>query len=309
MNQDQQWIDNNIPSQNGKIILITGANTGLGYESAKALAGKGAHLIIACRSIQKGEDARAKIQESFPEAVIDIQELDLSSLSSVRKAAKEVLDKYSKLDVLMNNAGIMMTPYSKTEDGFESQIGTNHFGHFLLTSLLFPLLKSTPNARIVNVSSLAHLSGNIDFNNVNFEDSSKYSPMAAYQNSKLANLMFSHELKKRVDEAGLRLKVVTAHPGVAMTELVRHLEKNPLIRLLRPLVKLLTNTAEGGALSQLYAATSAEVKSGDYYGPGGWREYRGVPKQVECNRRSKNPELTRQLWDISEELCDTRFEL
>lgn len=304
---NKEWTEANIPNQHGKHILITGANCGLGYESARALAAKGAHVTLACRSAEKANEAKEKILKLHPGAHVDIEILDLSSLKSIRTFSENFLKKYQQLDVLMNNAGIMTTPFHRTEDGFEGQIGVNHFGHFALTGLLLPLLNNTPNSRIVIVSSLAHKSGKMHFDNLNFEDESKYTPFNAYQASKLANLLFAYELQRRLRQNNSQILVAAAHPGAAMTELVRHVEHMMFYKLLYPFVVLFTNNAAVGALPQLLAATDPSVEEADYYGPNGYSELRGYPKKVTSTRRSHNEQDARRLWEISEKLTEVRY--
>ena len=216
---NNKWTLDNIPDLSGKIMIVTGGNSGLGYESVKALAMKGAEVVLASRSLDKGEQAKQEILKAIPEAKIVVMELDLSDLSSVINFVTAFRKNFSKLDVLLNNAGIMMTPYFKTTDGFEAQFGTNHLGHFALTGLLSDLILSTPGSRIVNVSSGAHKSGAMDFDNLQFENGRGYTPMKAYGRSKLSNLLFTYELQRKLESARKDTISVAAHPGIAMTNL------------------------------------------------------------------------------------------
>ena len=234
MNKDMHWTIENMPGLTGKTIVVTGGNSGLGYESVKAFASKGAEVVLASRSTEKGEEARTAILKDFPEGKIEVMQLDLGDLESVRNFAAAFKKSYQKLDVLLNNAGIMMTPYFTTKDGFEGQLGTNHLGHFALTGLLLDVVLKTEGARIVNVSSGAHKNGEMDFNNLQFENSRGYAPMKAYGRSKLSNLLFTYELQRKLDAAQKDTIAAAAHPGVAMTNLARHMKGQFLLKLLTP---------------------------------------------------------------------------
>lgn len=218
MNKNNRWTAENIPSQKGKVVIVTGSSSGIGYEAARVLANKGAKVILAIRNMEKGEKAKAKIIEQNNDVDVEVLKIDLSDLSSVKLFANTFVKKYEKLDILINNAGVMIPPYSKTKDGFELQFGTNHLGHFALTLQLLDLIKSTPNSRIVTVSSGAHKFGNINFGDLNWE-SRKYKPMRSYGDSKIANLYFTSELAKKVDN---NIIVTAAHPGWTATDLQRH---------------------------------------------------------------------------------------
>jgi NAD(P)-dependent dehydrogenase (short-subunit alcohol dehydrogenase family) len=286
-----------VPDQTGKTIFITGANTGLGFEAAKVLAGKGARVIIGCRSKDKAEQARKKMLADHPAADVAIVALDLGSLASVKKAAA-VVAKEPQLDILINNAGIMIPPYELTEDGFESQFGVNHLGPFALTGLLLEKLRENPDARIVSTSSIAHKRGKMHFDDINAEEG--YSAMVCYAQSKLANLYFAYELQRRLAAAGDTAISVAAHPGMADTELSRYIPK-PMM-LLAPLFRPLLNTPAQGAWPTLCAATWEGVEGGDYYGPCKRRETAGPARKVESTRRSHNTETAQKLWDLSIEM-------
>ncbi len=212
---DKQWTVQNIPDQQGRVVIVTGGNSGIGYEAALALAGKNAQVILTARSLDKGEAAARSIREKYPRAEVAVMELDLADLKSVRNFAQAFLAKYKRLDILINNAGVMALPQRKTVDGFEMQFGTNHLGHFALTGLLLPILKTTPNARIVTVSSGAHVRGDIHFDDLQWEK--KYAPWGAYAQSKLANLLFAYELQRQLSATGSSLISVGCHPGYAAT--------------------------------------------------------------------------------------------
>jgi NAD(P)-dependent dehydrogenase (short-subunit alcohol dehydrogenase family) len=302
-----RWTFNNIPDLSGKTIIVTGGNCGLGYEAVKAFAAKGAKVILACRSVGKGKAAKEEIIEKYPKAKIDVMKLDLADLKSVREFAAEFKKKYKRLDVLLNNAGVMMCPYGKTKDGLEMQLGTNHFGHYALTGLLLDHLKKTPKSRIVNVSSMGHRFGSMDFDNLMFEKG-KYDPMRAYGRSKLANLLFTYELQRRLDAHKSGIIAMAAHPGGSATNLGRHLEKNFFLRMLKPIAfGMLAQPASIGALPEIRASVDPDVKGGEYYGPEGFKELRGYPIRVESNQASHNVEDAGKLWKLSEELTGVRF--
>lgn len=294
MSKDK-WNSNDVPDQNGRVAVVTGASSGIGYETARVLAEKNAKVIIAVRNLYKGEKAAEKIKTRHEKADLVIMELDLANLKSVKQFAESFKKEYEQLDLLINNAGVMIPPYSKTTDGFELQFGTNHLGHFALTGLLLDLLKKTAGSRIVNVSSMAHTQGNINFDDLNWGKRT-YAPWNAYGDSKIANLYFTYELNRKMDSADKTPLVVAAHPGVTATDLQRH---SGLVSFLS---NLFAQKIEMGALPTLYAAVAPDVKSGDYFGPSGFKEIRGYPKKVESNALSHDTTIANKLWDISEKL-------
>ncbi|MGI9533660.1 MAG: SDR family NAD(P)-dependent oxidoreductase [Thermodesulfobacteriota bacterium] len=302
MSNNYKWTAENIPDQKGRVAIVTGSSSGIGYEAARVLANKNAEVIIAVRNKEKGDKAIQKIKEQNQNADIKLMLLDLASLKSIRNFAEEFKKKYTRLDLLINNAGVMMPPYSKTEDGFELQLGTNHLGHFALTGLLFELIKNTTGSRIVNVSSYAHNFGNINFDDLNWEKR-KYNTQRAYGDSKLANLYFIYELQDRLAKSGSNPMVTAAHPGWTATELQRH---SGLIRFLNNFFAM---QIEQGALPTLRAALEENAQSGDFYGPDGFMEWRGYPVKVGSNKLSHDKEIAKKLWDVSEELTDVRFNL
>ncbi|MDF3337642.1 SDR family NAD(P)-dependent oxidoreductase [Mycolicibacterium septicum] len=296
------WTTAIIPNQSGRTAIVTGANTGLGLETAKALAAKGAHVVLAVRNLEKGEAAVEWISRSVPNADLELQRLDLGSLKSVREAADEIGAKHDTIDLLINNAGVMTPPKETTEDGFELQFGTNHLGHFALTGLLLDRLLPVAGSRIVTVSSIGHrFARGIRFDDLQWERS--YNRLQAYGQSKLANLLFTYELQRRL--IGQHTAALAAHPGGSDTELARHLPRvaQRAVPLLRPLFQ----EAAMGALPTLRAATDPGALGGQYYGPDGLGEQKGHPKLVTSNDRSYDIELQRRLWAVSEELTGVTF--
>ncbi len=296
----QKWDSSHILDQKGRVAIVTGASSGIGYETARVLAEKDATVIIAQRNLKKGNAAAKKIKAGCQDADIRVMELDLANLGSVRSFAAKFKDSYSRLDLLINNAGVMMPPYSKTADGFELQFGTNHLGHFALTGLLIDLINDTPDSRIVNVSSGAHNYGNIDFEDLNWENR-RYKKMKAYADSKIANIYFTYELQRRLDEAGSSTLVTASHPGWTATELQRHAG---LFSFLNP---FFSQDITMGALPTLCAAVAEDVQACDYYGPEGWREMKGYPKKVESNALSHDKEIAKKLWEVSEKLTGITY--
>lgn len=296
-----------MPDQSGKTVVVTGGNSGLGFETAKALAQKGADVVLACRSESKGEAAKTAILTEYPEAKVIVMALDLMDLSSIKSFAQMFTKNYSQLHILINNAGIMTSPYGLTKDGFESQMGTNHLGHFALTGLLLDTLVRTPNSRVVVVSSLAHRQWKISFDNTLFENAQGYNSMRAYARSKLANLLFTYELQRKFEAKGINNLVVAAHPGASFTNLGRHLEGKFLFKVLRPLIIKVLPTPKSGALPQLRAAVDTNVKGGEFYGPSGLMELSGYPVLVKSTKASHNAEDAQKLWTISEELTGVKY--
>lgn len=303
----ENWTSANIPDLKGKVIIITGANSGIGYEAAKEFARKGAQVIMACRSMDKAQVALAQILAEIPEAPAEIMHLDLASQKSVHQFAEAFTAKYDRLDILLNNAGIMAVPYAKTEDGFESQFGTNHLGHFALTGLLIDILLKTPNSRIVNISSNAHRFGSMDFENLMYEKGKEYSRMRAYGRSKLSNLLFTYELQRRFESAGANVIAVAAHPGLSNTNLVNHFAARWVFKMLMPLLGRMTQSAAMGALPSMRAAVDLDVNGGQYFGPDGPREAKGYPVLVKSNEASHNKTDAGKLWERSEALTKVSF--
>ncbi|MCT7658597.1 SDR family NAD(P)-dependent oxidoreductase [Mycobacterium deserti] len=292
-----KWTTANIPDQTGRTAVITGANTGLGYETAAALAARGAHVVLAVRNLEKGKAAADLIVGRSPGASVALQELDLTSLASVRSAAGQLRSEYDSIDLLINNAGVMMTPRSTTKDGFELQFGTNHLGHFALTNLLLDRVLAAPGSRIVTVSSTGHrFVRGIRFHDLQWEQ--QYNRVRAYGQSKLANLMFTYELQRRLHNT--QTIAAAAHPGGSKTELTRNLPRP--VAALSSLLEPLFQDADMGALPSLRAATDPGVLGGQYFGPDGFGEQRGYPKIVGSTDASHDADAQRRLWAVSEEL-------
>jgi NAD(P)-dependent dehydrogenase (short-subunit alcohol dehydrogenase family) len=297
--KQQKWNSENISDQKGKVVIVTGSSSGLGYETAKALANKNATVIVAVRNEMKGNAAVESIKVENPNTDIQVMLLDLSNLESIHKFTENFKNKFNKLDLLINNAGVMNPPYTKTKDGFELQFGTNHLGHFALTGLLIDLIKETPNSRIVNVSSTAHKIGKLNFEDLNWE-TRPYKKMRSYGDSKLANLYFSKELQRRLDKESSGVIVASAHPGASSTPLTRH-------SLLFRILSLIVQNSEMGALPTLYAAVGPNVQGNDYIGPGGFQETRGYPKKVEPAEHAKDDDIAAKLWDVSEKMTGVSY--
>jgi NAD(P)-dependent dehydrogenase (short-subunit alcohol dehydrogenase family) len=294
-----KWTSDNIPDQTGRIAIVTGANSGIGYEMARALAHKNAAVILACRNPDKGEAAEQQINREYPQAQAQYIHLDLANLASVRCFSDDFTHRHDRLDILINNAGIMRTPFGKTADGFELQFGTNHLGHYALTGRLLEMITRTPNARVVTVSSGGERFSQIDLDNLNAEKG--YDPGYAYGQSKLANLLFTYELQRRFEGAGVNAIAAAAHPGWTVTNLQVYW---PMLRILNPFIG---QKPEMGALPTLYAATASDVQGGDYFGPGGWLELRGYPARVRSSDRSHDKAAAARLWTISQELTKVMY--
>ncbi|MEZ0358710.1 SDR family NAD(P)-dependent oxidoreductase [Mycobacterium sp. SA01] len=302
----QKWTEADVRDQSGRIAIVTGSNTGLGFDTARVLAQHGAQVVMAVRDTAKGDAAAAEIRRAAPGAEVTVHKLDLGSLASVREAAAELGSAYPRIDLLINNAGVMYPPKQTTADGFELQFGTNHLGHFALTGLLLNNLLGVDGSRVVVVASVAHnIRAKIAFDDLQWERR-RYERVASYGQSKLANLMFAYELQRRLAAADAKTIAVAAHPGVSDTELIRHVPGSSL-----PGVKLISglllNSAEMGALATLRAATDPSVTGGQYYGPDGFRELRGHPKLVSSSNQSHDRNVQQRLWAVSEELTGVKF--
>jgi NAD(P)-dependent dehydrogenase (short-subunit alcohol dehydrogenase family) len=300
-----KWTTTDIPDQSGRIAIITGSNTGIGFSCAAAMAAKGAQVVLAVRDLDKGDAAARRITAECPHANVTLTQLDLTSLESIRVATKAMRATYPRIDLLVNNAGVMYTDKATTQDGFELQFGTNHLGHFALTAQLLDNMLRTDGSRVVTVSSMGHrMFADIHFEDLQFER--RYNRAAAYGQSKLANLLFTYELARRLAVRGSPTIAVAAHPGASDTELARNVPA-----AFRPIAgvwnRVAAQSAEMGALPTLRAATDLDVQNAQYYGPGGISKMRGYPALVTSSARSHNQRLQRQLWAVSEELTGAVF--
>ena len=301
------WTAADAPDQQGRVAVVTGANTGIGFHTAAMLADRGAHVVLAVRNLDKGRRAQAQMTARRSHVEVTLQQLDLGSLESVRAAADDLRVAYPKIDLLINNAGVMFTRKDVTTDGFELQFGTNHLGHFALTGLLLDRLLQTEGSRVVTMSSPVHrMCRSIDFGDLQREK--RYSRIGAYAQSKLANLLFTYELQRRLAQRGATTIAVAAHPGGSFTQ---QFQQTPI--LIRPLVNLVgprvLNRPEISALSPLRAATAVDVRGGEYYGPDGFREVRGHPNVTRSSDLSHDDKSQQRLWEVSEELTGVRYPL
>jgi NAD(P)-dependent dehydrogenase (short-subunit alcohol dehydrogenase family) len=294
----KKWTEEDIADQSGRIAVVTGANSGIGWETARALARRGATVIMACRDTEKASVAAERIKELSPAGTVIAMHLDLADLQSVRSFASLFRESCGRLDLLINNAGLGELPYGKTAQGFELHFGVNHLGHFALVGLLLDLLDSCELSRIVTVSSIGHRIGSIHFEDLNWERS--YPPQLPYSQSKLANLLFTYELQRRLAAAGRRTLAIAAHPGWSDTRMMQ----NSFYRILG---QVFAQPPAMGALPSLYAATSPEARGGDYIGPNGFMEFRGYPQKARSSRESRDEAVARNLWAVSEELTGVEY--
>ena len=305
-----KWTAADVPEQRGRTIVITGANGGIGFETALVLAQHGAHVVLACRNPQRAADAAARITAAAPTGKVSTLQLDLASLASVREAAEQLRAQHPRIDVLVNNAGGVRPRHAVTEDGFESTLATNHLGPFAFTGLVLERLLETPGSRIVTVSSIGHRRGVIDFDDLHAERRYRFQP--AYFQAKLANLMFTYELQRRLARVEARTIAVAAHPGNARTEFGH--DMSPLVRtVMSPRLSLLTSwllqSPQLGALPSLRAATDPTVRGGEYYGPPGRAQFTGYPTRVDSSDRSHDVEAQHRLWQESERLTGVTYPL
>lgn len=308
-----RWTNDSMPSQKGKTIIVTGANSGIGLEAATELANKGATVIMACRSTDKAEKARQSVLGRVSGGELVVMQLDVSDFESIKAFNARFIEQYDRLDVLINNAGVMGAPeILRTKHGFESQIGTNHLGHFVLTAGLMPLLKKTPSARVVAVASVAHKQAkNFNPDDINFEQS-EYKPFYGYTRSKLANLLFMRELNKRVKAAGLDIKAIACHPGYSATNITSgaNPEGSKIKDFLAELGnKIMAMPAWKGALPTTYAATHPDLKGGEFIGPMGPLQFWGWPGVVQPSPDAQNDDFAQRLWATSEKLTGTEFQI
>jgi NAD(P)-dependent dehydrogenase (short-subunit alcohol dehydrogenase family) len=309
MGNSTRWTTAEVPDESGRTTVITGANAGIGLEAAKVLAARGATVVLACRDVDKGERAADAIHAEAEGAKVSVVRVDLASLASVREAAEEIRTTSPRIDLLINNAGVMqVVPYQRTEDGLELTLATNHLGHFALTGLLLDRLLAAPASRIVTVSSIAHKRGVIRFDDL--QSAGSYNASAAYAQSKLANLLFTYELNGRLEAAGTDTIALAAHPGNARTSLWKSsslLENAVISRRLHLLNFWLVQSAERGALPTLRAAVDPSARGGEYYGPSGVFEFTGDPERVESSPRSHDLAARRRLWEVSEEVTGVSY--
>ncbi len=301
-----KWTAAEVPDQSGRVAIVTGSNTGIGYGAAAVLAAKGAHTVLAVRNTDKGNAAAARIKSASPNATVTVQQLDLTSLQNVRAAADELRAKFDRIDLLINNAGVMYTDKASTKDGFELQFGTNHLGHFALTGLLLDRMLPVDGSRVVTVSSMGHrIRAKIHFDDLNLDRN--YNRVVAYGQSKLANLLFTYELARRLQAKGAPTIATAAHPGAADTELLRNMPG--VVRQVSQFFwsTFIAQSADMGAEPTLRAATDPAAKNAEYYGPGGFQEQRGHPKVVASSPQSHDESIQRRLWTVSEELTGVTF--
>ena len=294
------WKIKMMEDQTGKVVIITGSNTGIGYHMAYELASKGANVVMACRNLEKASDSRKKILKDFPKANIKLYQLDLADLDNIKYFVNKFINENDKLDILINNAGVMIPPYSKTKNNFELQFGTNHLGHFALTGLLLPLLEKNDDGRIITVSSIAHNPGIIDFNDLNSERK-KYSKWGSYSQSKISNLCFAIELDRRLKAGGFSTISLASHPGYSNTELQRY---SILWRILNVFFAM---SAKKGAEATLFAATNQKATEYIYWGPTGIIEMRGRTGKAKINKKAQDKDTAKRLWSISEEMTGVKF--
>jgi NAD(P)-dependent dehydrogenase (short-subunit alcohol dehydrogenase family) len=301
-----KWTAADVPDQSGRVAIVTGANSGIGYEAAAVLADKGAHVVLAVRNLDKGNDAAERITSKSPNAVVTVQELDLTSLDNIRKAADELRANFPRIDLLINNAGVMYTEKASTKDGFELQFGTNHLGHFALTGQLLDNMLPIEGSRVVTVSSVGHrIRAKIHFDDLNLDRN--YNRVVAYGQSKLANLLFTYELARRLKAKGAPTTALAAHPGAADADLLRNMPGG--IRQVSQFFwsNFIAQGPDMGAEPTLRAAADPGAQNGQYYGPGGFGEQKGHPKVVKSSAQSHNEDIQRRLWTMSEELTGVTY--
>ena len=294
-----------MPAQTGRVAVVTGANSGIGFEVASALALRGATVVLACRDLTRAAAAADRVGETTPGAATEVVELDLASLTSVRSASAELLARFSRIDLLIENAGVSMPPQARSADGFDLQLATNHLSHFALVGLLFDRIAATPGSRVITLTSMIHPIGRIDFDDLHQVRRRRYSRGRAYAQSKLATLLFAVELDRRLRRAGSPTIALSAHPGSARTAIARHIPR--VERALKPLAGLLQQSASAGALPILRAATDPAAVGGELYGPAGPLQWRGHPTAVRISARANARETAARLWEVSEQLTGVRI--
>lgn len=304
-----KWGAADIPELTGQTIIVTGANSGLGFATTSALAAHGASVVMAVRDTQKGAQALSQIQARIPHARVAVAALDLANLTAIQQFAAQFMTQHTQLDVLINNAGVMAIPQRATADGFEMQFGTNHLGHFALTGALLPLLARRPQARVVTLSSFVHRTGAIDF--ADLQGAQNYRPWKAYSQAKLANLLFAFELQRRVNQAGIPLLSLAAHPGYAATNLQSvgpQMTGSAIMRIGTQIGNaLFAQSAANGALPTLFAATAPQVQGGAFYGPDSFGGLRGHPTVTKGAPQAYDLATAKRLWEVSEELTGVHY--
>jgi NAD(P)-dependent dehydrogenase (short-subunit alcohol dehydrogenase family) len=308
----RKWTSEDMPDMEGKTVIVTGANSGLGFEATRKFAEKNARVVMACRSLEKGKEAKEEVEEELEDPELEVRRIDLADLGSVEDFAKEFKANNDELHVLCNNAGVMAIPRSETEDGFEQQFGVNHLGHFALTGHLIEVLEDTEgDTRVVTQSSMLHENGEINFDDLMMEED--YDKWDAYAQSKLANVLFGYELDRKLRRANSRVKSVVCHPGFASTNLQYRGPEEEGSKLKLWMMKfanaVVAQSAEKGALPMLYAATSEEIDGGEYIGPSGFKNMRGYPEEQESSLASQDKDIAEALWNRSEALTGVDFEL
>jgi NAD(P)-dependent dehydrogenase (short-subunit alcohol dehydrogenase family) len=302
-----KWTSDRIGELKGKRIIVTGSSHGIGFEAAMALARKGAEVVLAVRDQVRGEKAAEKINSWNGHSPASVMDLDLADLESVRQFSTEYSARFDRLDVLINNAGVMIPPFSRTKDGFELQFGTNHLGHFALTAHLLPLLMETPLSRVVTISSIAARKARIDFNNL--DGSGGYNSMRFYRQSKLANLLFAAELQNRLERAGASTISIACHPGISATNVLSRGSGRETGNVMKALMRIVAQPAEKGALPTLYAATNPDLRGGEFIGPDGPGNHKGSPVLTNDLARLYDPELAGRLWELSETLTGISYNI
>ncbi len=297
------WQASDTPDLTGKTVIVTGANSGIGLEATRVMVARGAHVIMACRSVERGQKAAASLEAA--KGSVEVRALDLASLKSVRAFTNAL--EAPVIDVLLNNAGVMLLPYGTTEDGFEQQLGINHLGHFALTSLLLPKILAAPRGRVVQVASVAHRRARLDFNNLQYTDGRGYVSMQAYARSKLANLLFAFELQRRLEASGARAIALAAHPGISATNLAGHFSQHWFGRIVLGIGGVLAQDPADGALPLLRAATAPDALGGEYYGPSRLREFRGPPEHAKAEPQAHDRDAAKRLWEASERYTGEHF--
>ena len=299
------WKVTDVPSLKDKIILVTGGNSGIGLEAAKVLAEKEATLVIASSNKEKSDKAVKSLREETNNQNIDAYELNLGSKTSIKRFADDIKKAYDRIDILINNSGVMYKPYGRTEDGFESQMGINHLGHFYLTSLLMPLIKKSEQGRVVNIASVAHKFANASLKDFFFDDKKSFSPSKGYNRSKLTNLLFTLALAHKLKESNQAIEVFAAHPGIADTSLTKHMKQDFRLKM----IKKISHSAYAGGLPTVMAATTKEYPSGTYFGPQGFMEFKGEPGVAKKTKHAQDLALALKVWDLSEEALGITFDL